>query len=50
MDNRKLDAPIYVVAHIGTSGSNGYLKIKIKVTGLDKNNDDLPDDDAYTTR
>jgi hypothetical protein len=50
MDNRKLDALIYVVDHIGTSGSNGYLKIKIKVTGLDKNNDDQPDDDAYINR
>jgi hypothetical protein len=50
MDNRKLDALIYIVDHIGTSGSNGYLKIKIKLTGIDKNNDNQPDDDAYTGR
>ncbi|MBS1597032.1 MAG: hypothetical protein JST75_02320 [Bacteroidetes bacterium] len=38
MDNREVYALIAVVKQIGTSGNNGYLKIKIKSTGLDSGN------------
>ncbi|RTL58746.1 MAG: hypothetical protein EKK37_10495 [Sphingobacteriales bacterium] len=34
MDNRETYALIAVLKQIGTSGSNGYLKIQIKTTGL----------------
>jgi hypothetical protein len=50
LDNRKLFALILVQEHMGTDGSNGYLKIKIKVTGLDNNNDDQPGESSYKTR
>lgn len=49
-DSRKLFALIYVQEHMGTDGGNGYLKIRIKVTGMDTNNDGEPDIDAYQTR
>lgn len=50
LDNRKLFALILVQEHIGTDGSNGYLKIRIKVTGVDLNKDGEADTDAYETR
>lgn len=34
MDNREVYALVAVLKHFGTSGSNGYLKIQIKTTGL----------------
>lgn len=49
-DSRKLFALIYVQEHMGTDGGNGYLKIRIKVTGIDTNNDGEPDSSAYETR
>ncbi len=49
-DNRKLFALIYVQEHMGTDGGSGYLKIRIKVTGIDTNNDGEPDSEAYETR
>jgi hypothetical protein len=49
-DSRKLFALIYVQEHMGTDGGNGYLKIRIKVTGIDTNNDGEPDSGAYETR
>jgi hypothetical protein len=49
-DSRKLFALIYVQEHMGTDGGNGYLKIRIKVTGIDTNNDGEPDSEAYETR
>jgi hypothetical protein len=50
MNGRSLDGLIYVVAHFGTSGPNGYLKVKIKLTGIDTNNDGQADNDGYLTR
>ncbi|MBL7707456.1 MAG: hypothetical protein JNJ86_00220 [Chitinophagaceae bacterium] len=50
MENRTAYALIYVVKHVGTSGSSGHLKIKIKVTGFDNNGDGNPDVSAYEVR
>jgi hypothetical protein len=38
MDNREVYTLIAIVKQIGTSGSNGYLKIKIKSSGIDNGN------------
>jgi hypothetical protein len=38
MENREVYALIAVIKQIGTSGSNGYLKIKIKAQGIDNGN------------
>lgn len=46
-DDRELYALIAVYKQYGTSGSNGYLKIKIKVQGIDANRDGYPDPGAY---
>lgn len=46
-DDRELNALMAVYKQMGTSGSNGYLKIKIKVQGIDKNGDGNPDAGAY---
>ena len=35
MENREVYALIAIIKQMGTSGSNGYLKIKIKSSGLD---------------
>ena len=48
INNRTAYALIYVVRHIGTSGSQGYLKVKIKCTGFDKNGDGQPDITEYS--
>ncbi|MBP6432323.1 MAG: hypothetical protein KA319_11195 [Ferruginibacter sp.] len=39
MNNRDAYALIYIAKHIGTSGSNGCLKIFIKCNGIDSNGD-----------
>jgi len=50
MDNRQLQALILVVDHLGTSGTTGYLKVIVKVTGIDTNNDGKPDNNGYKDR
>ncbi|WP_207512914.1 hypothetical protein [Longitalea luteola] len=50
MDNRALQALILIVDHLGTSGTTGYLKIIVKVTGIDTNNDGKPDNNGYRSR
>lgn len=47
MDNRQVYALIAIDQQIGTSGSNGYLKIRIKAQGLDGNNNGIPDANNY---
>ena len=47
MDNREVYALVAVIKQIGTSGSNGYLKIKIKTTGLAANGNGQLDANAY---
>ncbi|HZX59816.1 MAG TPA: hypothetical protein VFE54_13860 [Mucilaginibacter sp.] len=47
MDNREVYALVAVIKQMGTSGSNGYLKIKIKSTGIDLNRDGTVDANAY---
>jgi hypothetical protein len=47
MDNREVYALVAVIKQMGTSGSNGYLKIKIKSTGIDLNRDGQVDANAY---
>jgi hypothetical protein len=50
MDNRQLQALILVADQLGTSGATGYLKVIVKVTGIDTNNDGKPDTDVYHAR
>ena len=50
MGNRTAYGLIYIVNHYGTTGDNGYLKIKIKVTGFDNNGDGIPDGNNYTNQ
>ena len=47
MGDRTAYGLIYIVNHYGTTGDNGYLKIKIKVTGFDANGDGNPDGSFY---
>lgn len=47
LDGRTVYGLIAVVKHIGTDGSNGYLKIKIKAMGLDSNGDGRADASMY---
>jgi hypothetical protein len=47
MGDRTAYGLIYIVNHYGTTGDNGYLKIKIKVTGFDANGDGNPDGSIY---
>ncbi|HOZ76914.1 MAG TPA: hypothetical protein PLY34_02910 [Ferruginibacter sp.] len=47
-DNKELYALLAVYKQFGTGGSNGYLQIKIKVQGVDKNGDGNIDLNAYT--
>lgn len=47
MGDRTAYALIYIVNHYGTTGDNGYLKIKIKVTGFDANNNGIPNAGFY---
>lgn len=44
LDNRTTYALIYVVDQFGTKGSSAYLKVKLKVNGVDNNGDGFPDD------
>ncbi len=47
MESREVYALVAVVRQVGTSGSNGYLKIKIKSAGIDANRDGTVDANAY---
>lgn len=47
LDNRDVYALIAVEKHFGTSGSNGYLKIRIKSQGVDNNKNGFPDVSQY---
>lgn len=47
MDNRETYALIAIFKQFGTSGSNGYLKIAIKTTGLSNNVNNQPNANAY---
>jgi hypothetical protein len=47
LEGRTVYGLIAVVKHIGTDGSNGYLKIKIKAMGLDNNGDGSADASMY---
>lgn len=46
-DNREVNALLAVYTQYGGGGSNGYLKIKIKVQGFDQNQDGYADPAAY---
>ncbi|RYF90722.1 MAG: hypothetical protein EOO03_03045 [Chitinophagaceae bacterium] len=48
MGDRTTYGLICISNHYGTIGSNGYLKIKIKVTGFDSNGDGNPDASIYS--
>ncbi|HSC40475.1 MAG TPA: hypothetical protein VLD19_21480, partial [Chitinophagaceae bacterium] len=48
MESREVYALVAVIRQIGTSGSNGYLKIKIKSVGIDANHDGQVDANVYT--
>ena len=48
LENREVYALIAVEKHIGTSGSNGYLKIRIKSQGIDNNRNGYPDANQYS--
>ncbi|MFN8353278.1 MAG: hypothetical protein U0Y10_02425 [Spirosomataceae bacterium] len=50
MGNRTCYGLLYVVEHLGTTGANGYLKVKLKVTGFDQNGDGNPDGILYVNR
>lgn len=47
MGGRTVYGLICITNHYGTTGSSGYLKIKIKVTGFDNNGDGVPDSQLY---
>ena len=47
MDNREVYALIAVVKQIGTSGSNGYLKIIVKAQGIGNNQNGQVDANMY---
>jgi hypothetical protein len=46
-ENRTVYALVAVMKHFGTSGSNGYLKIKVKSQGIDNNGDGMVDPGSY---
>jgi len=46
-ENRTVYALVAVIKHFGTSGSNGYLKIKVKSQGIDNNGDGMVDPGSY---
>lgn len=50
MANREAYGLILIEDQFGTTGANGYLKIKLKVTGLDGNGDGIPDSGLYQVR
>lgn len=43
LENRMSYALIYVVEQFGTTGGSSFLKVKVKVNGIDTNGDGLPD-------
>ncbi len=47
MANRTCYGIILILEHYGTTGANGFLKVKIKVTGFDYNQDGNPDAEVY---
>ena len=47
MENRQVYALIAVIRQIGTSGSNGYLKIQVKAMGIDSNGTGQVNANAY---
>jgi hypothetical protein len=47
LENRTVYGLIAVVKHVGTDGSNGFLKIKIKAMGIDTDGDGQPDAGMY---
>lgn len=47
MGNRTAYGLMHVVNQFGTTGANGYLKIRLKVTGFDSNSDGYPDAGIY---
>ncbi len=47
MGSRTAYGLMYIVAHYGTTGDNGYLKIKLKVTGFDATGDGNADPGLY---
>ncbi len=46
-ETRTVYALIAIDKHFGTSGSNGYLKIRVKAQGIDSNGDGNPDAANY---
>ncbi|MFT3979343.1 MAG: hypothetical protein QM687_02660 [Ferruginibacter sp.] len=48
MGDRTTYGLVCITNHYGTIGSNGYLKVKIKVTGFDNNGDGNPDASIYS--
>lgn len=46
-ESRTVYALVAVIKHFGTSGSNGYLKIKVKSQGIDNNADGIIDPNSY---
>ncbi|MBX9782177.1 MAG: hypothetical protein K2X48_02685 [Chitinophagaceae bacterium] len=47
MGDRTAYGLIYIVNHFGTTGDNGYLKVKIKVTGVGNTGDGTADGKFY---
>jgi hypothetical protein len=47
MGDRTAYGLIYIVNHYGTTGDNGYLKVKIKVTGFGNTGDGTADGNLY---
>jgi hypothetical protein len=47
MGDRTAYGLMFVTNHYGTTGANGYLKIKLKISGFDMNGDGIPDTDLY---
>ncbi|MBK8448766.1 MAG: hypothetical protein IPO78_14900 [Saprospiraceae bacterium] len=47
MGNRQAYGLLLITDQFGTTGTNGYLKIKLKVTGFDANGDGNPDANLY---
>lgn len=50
MGNRTCYGLLYVVEHLGTTGTNGFLKVRLKVTGFDANSDGYPDAAMYLSK
>jgi hypothetical protein len=47
MNNRTCYGLLYIVEQFGTTGTNSFLKVKLKVTGFDSNGDGNPDANMY---